>query len=82
MLGDFNGMGGNGFGGGPFGKKDFKIDMIKKTSVKLPGGGDTHFDIYGKKPMDFTVTTRLPGDVTFHDHGCDFFLPKKDLPKW
>lgn len=27
------------FGGGPFDKKDFKIDMLKKTSVKLPGGG-------------------------------------------
>jgi len=48
-------------------------EIIKKTSIPLPGGGDTHIHPHGKKETDFTITTRLPGDITFHDKGKDIF---------
>lgn len=45
--------------------EDFRRDIIRKSSIRLPYGGDTHFDLYKKN--EFTVTTRLPGNIDFHD---------------
>lgn len=53
----------------------FEKDIIKKTSIPLPGGGDTHIHPHGKKETDFTITTRLPSieghPIDFHDKGKD-----------
>ena len=38
-----------------------------KSSVPLTGGGDTHIHPH-RDGTGSTVTTRLPGDVTVHDH--------------
>jgi len=38
-----------------------------KSSIPLPGGGDTHIDPH-KDNTGSTVTTRLPGGDTTHDH--------------
>lgn len=44
---------------------------IKNSSVPLEGGGDTHFDTFGPKETDFTVTTQLPGGIKIHDNPLD-----------
>ena len=40
-------------------------NFFKKTSVPLPGGGDTHFHLWDNG-RGFTATTRLRGG--FEDH--------------
>ena len=44
---------------------DARKDFIRRTSVPLPDGGDTHVDPW-ENGRGFTVTTRLPGG--FDDH--------------
>ena len=39
---------------------DFQKDIIKKTSIPIPDGGDTHIHPHGKNEEDFTITTRIP----------------------
>lgn len=38
----------------------YEVNMIRETSIKLPGGGDTHIHPWSSG-SGFTVTTRLPG---------------------
>ncbi len=44
--------------------------FIKKSSVPLEGGGDTHFHPFGPGESDFVVTTQIPigNGFTFKDH--------------
>ncbi len=58
---------------------DFERKIIKDTSIKLPNGGDTHIHPWGKKETDFTITTRLPGNVYIHDQGKDILPPKSGV---
>ena len=46
--------------------REFETSMIKKSSVKLSDGGDTHFHPW-QDGRGITVTTRLPGGLAFHD---------------
>jgi hypothetical protein len=45
---------------------DFTKGFIERTSIGLPYGGDTHIDPWGNG-RGFSVTTRLPGGLDFHD---------------
>jgi len=45
---------------------EFTRSFIHNTSVGLPDGGDTHVHPW-ENGRGLDVTTRLPGDVTFHD---------------
>jgi len=49
------------------GTPQWQQDIIKKSSVPLPGGGDTHFHPFGPGENDYTVTTRLPNGIVIHD---------------
>jgi len=42
------------------------INFPQKSSVPIPGGGDSHIHPYGPTENDFTVTTRLPGGFVDH----------------
>ena len=44
----------------------FRTDVIKKSSIELPDGGDTHFHPW-ENGRGITVTTRLSGGLSFHD---------------
>ena len=39
---------------------NFEKNMIRETSIPLPGGGDTHIHPWSNG-RGFNVTTRLPG---------------------
>lgn len=46
----------------------------KASSVPFDGGGDTHIHPHKNNPPNLTVTTRLPGGITIHNHfngNCD-----------
>lgn len=43
------------------------LNFIKNSSVRLPDGGDTHIHPW-ENGRGFTVTTRLPGGLDFHDN--------------
>ena len=47
--------------------EDWRLDLIRSSSIGLPDGGDTHVDAW-ENGRGFTVTTRLPGDVEFHEN--------------
>jgi len=44
----------------------FTKQFINGSSVSLPNGGDTHFHPWANA-RGFTVTTRLPGGLNFHE---------------
>lgn len=49
---------------------EFGKELVRKTSIKLPDGGDTHLHPWDNK-RGFTVTTRLkgiPGGLEEHDN--------------
>ena len=48
----------------------------RESSIPLKGGGDTHFDTFGPKATDFTVTTQLPGGIKIHNNPFDPGNPK------
>jgi hypothetical protein len=60
-------------------------NFIKKSSIPLPGGGDTHIHPWDKNPNNFDITTRIPGcgngTLSIHDNpikGTTFnWEPKK-----
>jgi hypothetical protein len=44
-----------------------------KSSIPLPGGGDTHIHPFGPNPTDFTITTSIPirdgiGTLKIHEN--------------
>ena len=47
--------------------ENFESEVIKKTSIPLEDGGDTHIHVYGPNENDYVVTTRLPGGIDFHE---------------
>jgi len=48
-----------------------RVNFPARTSIPLPGGGDTHIHPFGPRENDFTVTTRLPGGIGIHDNPLD-----------
>lgn len=44
----------------------FDREIARRSSIPLDGGGDTHFHLHGPDSR-FTVTTRLPEGLAFHD---------------
>lgn len=61
--------------------EEWEKEFIKKSSVPLIGGGDTHIHPFGPKEDDFKITTRIPlgpgldpvdiHDGPFHDPADD-----------
>lgn len=39
---------------------EWEKDFIKKSSIPLPDGGDTHIHPFGPNENDFVITTRIP----------------------
>lgn len=64
---------------------DFSDNFMKDTSIPLPGGGDTHIHPWDNG-RGFTVTTRLPGGVDFHDDfrfkNLEHTPPCPEVLKW
>lgn len=60
---------------------DFKKSIIKETSVGLPNGGDTHFHLW-EDQSGFTVTTRVPGGLDFHQDFSTFGNPMPGQSGW
>ena len=53
----------------------FEKDIIRDSSIPLPGRCDTYIHPFGHEPTDFTIATRIPSDkgvgVDIHDNPLD-----------
>ncbi len=62
-------------------------NFIKFSSVPLPDGGDTHIHPFGLKPINFTITTRIPigdglGSISIHENPLDPSNSDTNNIKW